>query len=81
MDMGFVRLRKLVMDREAWCAVVHGLAKIWTWLSNWTDWINVLKKILEPTQAIFKDIVEDKSPEVNNKLTCELKLLRGTREN
>ena len=27
MDMGFVELRELVMDREAWCAVVHGVAK------------------------------------------------------
>ena len=33
MDMGLGRLRQLVMDREVWCAVVHGVAKSWTRLS------------------------------------------------
>ena len=34
MDMGLGRLQELVMDRGAWCAVVHGIAKSWTRLSD-----------------------------------------------
>ena len=36
-DMNLSKLRGLVTDREAWCAVVHGVAKSRTWLSDWTD--------------------------------------------
>ena len=34
MYMNLVELRELVMDREAWCAVIHGITKSWTRLSN-----------------------------------------------
>ena len=37
MDVGLGRLRELVMDREGWRAAVHGAAKSWTWLSDWTE--------------------------------------------
>ena len=37
MDMGLGEFQELMMDREAWRAVVHGVTKSRTWLSDWTE--------------------------------------------
>ena len=53
MNMSLSKLLQLVTDREAWPAVVHGVAKSWTWLSNWTE-LNSFYFTDCPSMKIFK---------------------------
>ena len=57
MDVSFCELRELVMDRGAWCAVMHGVAKSQTRLSDWTELNCVLEGIFKLTSSMsYKQI-------------------------
>ena len=53
MDMGLGGLQELVMDREAWGAEVHGIAKSRTRLSDWIELNNMKWNLLKTLSSIF----------------------------
>ena len=68
MDMSLIKLQEMVKGREAWRATVHGVAKSWTWLSNWTSTTNnKMERKLSWNNILRVDII-DKSLKIE--LNC-----------
>ena len=65
MDMSLSELQELVMDREAWRTVIHGVAKSWTRLSDWSDLIwkaSLLSSQNGRERGIFLKKIKDANP-------------------
>ena len=58
-DVSLSELRELVMDREAWRATIHGVAKSRTWLSDWTELVNSFSIIQDCLMLLGNETEQD----------------------
>ena len=59
MDMSLSELQELLVDREAWSAVIHGVAKSRIWLSNWTELNWTLSRKITRVKGLKNEIQDN----------------------
>ena len=70
MGMSLSKLREFVMDREAWHAANHGVAKSWTWLSDWTESLCCVWLFMTPWTVPARLLCPWNSPGKNTGMSC-----------
>ena len=55
-DMSLSKLQEIVEDREAWHTAIHGVAKGWTWLGDWTTNPSPLPEGINPANTLISDV-------------------------